>query len=128
MKKLFKFFGLFIAVLIIALTGGFLYIKSRPVPAMEVRSVDISSIKEGIYRGEYMSGPVKVIVDVVVKDHKIQGINIIEHQNGLGKKAETIVEDIVEAQSLKVEVVSGATFSSKVILKAVESALEKGKI
>jgi uncharacterized protein with FMN-binding domain len=40
-----------------------------------------------------------------------------------GKKAEAIVPAIIEAQNLTVDVVSGATGSSKAILKAVENAL-----
>ncbi|HCQ90906.1 MAG TPA: hypothetical protein DIU45_15820 [Clostridium sp.] len=38
-----------------------------------------------------------------------------------------MTEEIEKAQSLQVDEVSGATLSSKVILKAVEIALEKGK-
>jgi len=48
---------------------------------------------------------------------------ILEHDNGKGGKAEKIVDDVIKAQSLNVDVVSGATVSSKVILKAGEMAL-----
>jgi uncharacterized protein with FMN-binding domain len=54
----------------------------------------------------------------------IQNIDLIKHFNGRGEKAEVIIPKVVEAQSLKVDVVSGATASSKAILKAVETALE----
>ncbi len=42
-------------------------------------------------------------------------------------KAEKIPDKVLEEQSLQVDIVSGATFSSKVILKAVEDALNKGR-
>lgn len=45
---------------------------------------------------------------------------------GIGKPAEAIVEDIVENQSIEVDAVSGATNSSRVIMKACENAL-RGK-
>jgi uncharacterized protein with FMN-binding domain len=33
---------------------------------------------------------------------------------------------VIEAQSLSVDAVSGSTYSSKVVLKAIELALKKG--
>lgn len=44
--------------------------------------------------------------------------------NGLGSTAESIVNDVVQEQSLDIDIVSGATVSSKCILKAVENAIE----
>jgi uncharacterized protein with FMN-binding domain len=49
----------------------------------------------------------------------------VKHVNGQGKPAEVITEKVIETQSLQVDVVSGATYSSKVILKAIENALAK---
>ena len=45
----------------------------------------------------------------------------------MGNKAETIVDDVVDKQTLDVDTVSGATVSSKVILKSIENALLKGE-
>ena len=42
-----------------------------------------------------------------------------------GQGAEIIPEKVIEAQSLKVDSVSGATYSSKVILKAIQDAILK---
>lgn len=53
-------------------------------------------------------------------------IKIIEHENGLGSKAEKIVDDVISRQSLKVDAVSGATASSKYIIKDIENALQCG--
>ncbi len=41
----------------------------------------------------------------------------------MGQPAEAIIEDVVEDQSLDVDSVSGATYSSRVILKAIEATL-----
>ena len=51
-------------------------------------------------------------------------ITILQHDNGLGSTAESIVNDVVQEQSLDIDAVSGATVSSKCILKAVENAIE----
>ena len=40
-----------------------------------------------------------------------------------GEKAEEIIYEVINMQSIDVDTVSGATYSSKVILKAIENAL-----
>jgi uncharacterized protein with FMN-binding domain len=82
---------------------------------------------DGTYRGSYSveKTPVKVTLDVVVQNKNIIAINIIRHiRSPIGKKAEKITDVIIERQSLAVDVISGATASSKAILKAVENALQ----
>jgi len=61
-----------------------------------------------------------------VQDHQIKEIELVRHDHGQGSSAEVIPDRILEAQSLEVDIVSGATASSKVILKAVENALTLG--
>jgi uncharacterized protein with FMN-binding domain len=88
---------------------------------------DMETMPDGVYRGFYdLSGsPVKVTLDVTVQNHNISTVKIVKHIcSPIGKKAEKITESIIEKQSLNVDVVSGATGSSKAILKAVENALE----
>jgi uncharacterized protein with FMN-binding domain len=95
------------------------------LPVIQMDKVELNKIADGSYTGEYLGKLVKVVVEVTVKDNKIIDIVIMKHDNGLGKKAEKIVDQIIKRQSLDVEVVSGATSSSKAILKAVEVALSK---
>jgi uncharacterized protein with FMN-binding domain len=88
-----------------------------------VRAVDLERMEDGNYKGDFKTFPVSVKVDVTVKDHRLVGISILEHVNGQGKGAESITEDVIEKQSLQVDTVSGATYSSIAILKAIEDAL-----
>ena len=44
----------------------------------------------------------------------------------MGEKAEVIIDKVMAEQSLEVDVVSGATLSSKCILNAIENALAPG--
>ena len=90
---------------------------------MKIEDVDLSKISDGKYTGKYEMFPVSAVVDVTVKAHQISKIDLIKHVNGKGAAAETIPDAVVKAGSLKVDAVSGATFSSKVILKAIENAL-----
>ena len=93
--------------------------------AVVITNPDFQKIEDGTFQGNSKVGPVKVTLNVTVKDRLITSIEIVEHFNGRGKKAEEIVPRIIERQNLEVDVISGATASSKAILKAVEDALNK---
>ena len=88
-----------------------------------ITNPDLSKIQNGTYQGNSTVGPVKVILDVTVVNGTISSIEIVKHRNGRGKSAEAIVPRIIEKQSLEVDVITGATASSKAILKAAEDAL-----
>ncbi|MDF2880347.1 MAG: FMN-binding protein [Clostridiaceae bacterium] len=126
MPKLIKFIAIAIIVVFILIIAAFFYIKSMKLPEIEIKSVDLKKVSNGSYTGEYKSGPVLAIVRVNVENNRISAVKIEKHECGLGKKAEKITSEIERSQSLNVDVVSGATLSSKVILKAAETALEKG--
>jgi uncharacterized protein with FMN-binding domain len=89
----------------------------------EVGTPDLSAKSDGTYRGEYTIGPVKVVLDVTMENSRMASISIIKHRNGRGEKAEDILPVVIEQQSLGVDVISGATMSSRTILKAIENAL-----
>lgn len=61
-----------------------------------------------------------------VEDNTIRKIDIIEHRNGLGSKAESITESMVAKNSYAVDGISGATLSSEAIKSAVSKALKDG--
>lgn len=94
------------------------------VDGITIKNINLQNVKDGQYTGEYSMGPVKVVALVIVKDHIIKDIEIIKHRHGKGAAAEKITEDVIRKQSLQVDVVTGATASSKIILKAIENALK----
>jgi len=90
---------------------------------MSIDEIDLATLSDGIYKGDYAVFPVSVEVDVTISNHEIIAIDLIKHYNGQGKPAEVITQDVIAAQTLNVDVISGATYSSKIILKAIEVAL-----
>ena len=94
----------------------------KPVTSTDA-SFDLTETANGTYTGNCDNGLVKVLVDVTVKDHTIIQIDLLKHDNGLGGNAEVITDTVVQNQSVEVDTVSGATMSSKTILKAIENAL-----
>jgi len=89
----------------------------------QVAELDLSKVADGTYRGKCVSFPITVVVDVIITDHKIGSIVLIQHTNGQGQGAEALPNKVVAAQSLKVEAVSGATYSSKAMLIAIKNAV-----
>ena len=115
-------------VLVLAAVGGGAYVvvknNQKTVYAIDIQDVDLALVQDGTYAGEYNAFPVSAKVEVTVTDHRITAIDLIKHNNGQGGDAEIIPQMVVDAQSLQVDTVSGATYSSKVILLAIREALQ----
>ena len=110
-----------------AITALMISCGSSSFATIEASLPAMNDKPDGVYRGNYdlKGSPVKVTLDVTVQDEKITAIKIIKHFcSPIGKKAEKIIDQVIIKQDLKVDAVSGATGSSKAILKAVENALQ----
>ena len=125
-----RYLVLIIAIVVLAagaLTVKILFSKAetelKQLANTEIENVDLSPVEDGVYNGSYSAFPVSAEVRVTIKDHKIEKIELIKHNNGQGEDAEIIPDLVTEAQTLDVDSVSGATYSSKVILKAIQNAL-----
>jgi uncharacterized protein with FMN-binding domain len=128
-KRRFVIAGIVVCCIAIAVFGVFKTVDTNTKEATKdvtFQTTNAVGVADGEYDGHYEISPVKVSVRVTVKDEKIIDVDIMEHQNGLGGKAENIVESVIAMQSLNVDAVSGATGSSKTILKAIENALQSG--
>jgi uncharacterized protein with FMN-binding domain len=91
-----------------------------------ISPIDLSAIKDGNYEGAQDNKLVTAKVSVQVQSGKIAELKLLEHSHGPGHGADAILDRVVATQSLQVDSVSGATYSSKVVLKAIEIALSKG--
>ena len=121
------------ALLVIGLLSGGLYLKSIgdykakvKVNALTFDEIDLTKVVDGVYEGQCDTGVVRARVQVTVRDHRMESIELLEHENGRGAPAEAILDQMLQNQTTAVDAVSGATCSSKVIRKAVENALAEG--
>ena len=84
---------------------------------------------DGTYYGtaEGYLGDVKVAI--VLKNHTIQSVQILENEDDAAffNRARAVVNNIVKNQTTGVDVVSGATYSSNGVINAVKAALESAK-
>lgn len=129
MKKVVKIVLSIIVVISLVVIIGLSAMKKKADEAMKNQinvEIDMSKVEDGTYEGTSDGGMVKVEVKVEVKDHKITNIELVKHENGKGKPAESMIDDMVKENTYDVDCVSGATLSSKTIKNAVNKALQKG--
>lgn len=88
---------------------------------------DLAALPDGRYQGECSNGLVYAKVEVELRDRSIAKVRILEHRNGLGQAGEAVADTVVQRQSIEVDAVTGATYSSQTILKAIENALLSNK-
>ena len=116
-----------IVVVLGAATGAF-FLRfrrmARTVQAAKVEHVDLARVPDGSYEGEFGDFLVRVKARVKVAGGRIEAVEIVEQHSGPGYEAKETVDRILAAQSPVVDVVSGATGSSKCIMAAVSRALQ----
>jgi len=97
---------------------------------MEITDVDLSKVADGTYQGKHSMGVMSYVVDVTVQDHIIKNIDIVKAFTGneYSRKGQAILDTVLAFQSLNVDVITGATITSKAYLSAIRNALTKGSV
>ena len=83
-------------------------------------------LKDGVYEGEGTGFAGKIKVAVTIEDGTITKIEILEVEaddEAFFNRAKGVIDQIITSQQLDVDVVSGATYSSRGIIHAVKNAL-----
>ncbi len=125
MKRIIKRIITVFLVLIFGFVGAFtLMILGIQRSYEDIMPLNLAEIQDGAYRGKAGSFIVSADLNVVVKDHRIADIVMIEQNCGGNYKALDTIPRILERQEAKVDAVSGATWSSKAIMSAAYNALE----
>ena len=98
---------------------------------MEIEDIDMSKIDDGKYAGKVPFREKYLYhVKVTVKSGKIEDIQVVENgtENDYAKKGLGVVERMLEKQSPNVDAVTGATVTSKALMKCVEKALTASQL
>lgn len=126
LKKKIGFVFLTILILISGLainTVSTLKNGEKILSELTFKNINLASIEDGTYTGDFEAGLVYASVSSTIKDGILTDIQLLEHKNGKGSAAESILSEMITKQTTSVDTVSGATISSKVIRKAVENSL-----
>lgn len=138
-KKVWIVILIIVVVIAAGLGGGILFTAPgrRELAELKINDVSFKNLHDGTYIGEYtgtkdhfrdtkvqvtISGgeitDIKILKGSVDKEGKV-----VELKNGMS--IDNLFDNAVKEQSLQVDVISGATLTSKAHLKALENALEK---
>jgi len=118
--------GVILSIAVIGLIT--LLIMDRDIRSTVIREVDLSKVPDGEYKGHYHSGRWHNEVVISVKDNRIVTIKNINKLND--NHAEKVVDEAINAmmatQSVKIDVISGASLNTRSFQRAVEDALKVG--
>ena len=91
----------------------------------ETKDCTIQGVLDGVYKGTGTGYAGDITVAVQIKDKQIVAIDILSSSDDAAffKRAQAVIDKIIEGQTLDVDTVSGATYSSRGIISAVKNAL-----
>ena len=109
-----------------------LFEEHKEAKNLKIDPINFSTIPDGTYRGEYSGGINKWranTVTVAVKSGRVIQIKLITSAEFKPDDARyaALIKRIIDAQSLHVDAISGATLTTNAHIKAIEIAL-KGKM
>lgn len=130
-----------VGVIVVGLIGGILFTAPgrREIQELSITDVDFAKLRDGIYQGEYTGTKDHfrdTRVEVTISGGRITDIKILKgalDQEGRpvetkgGLDIEDLFGNVVKSQTLQVDVISGATLTSKAHLKALEDALRQAQ-
>jgi uncharacterized protein with FMN-binding domain len=98
----------------------------KEIQAIPIEQLNLEEIEDGSYIGEYyFEDQIGATLEVMVENHQIIDIQVIDHVYGKGQIAEALLLNIIATQSLDVDDVAGATTSSHVLKLSVQDALKE---
>ncbi len=93
-----------------------------------LKKVDMASLTDGTYRGSGTGYDAPIDVKVTVKGGKIEAIAVTNARESRPYRSiKDIPTQIIKAQSLRIDAVTGATMTSNAVIMAVAKALAEGK-
>ncbi|MBT6948376.1 MAG: FMN-binding protein [Candidatus Marinimicrobia bacterium] len=91
----------------------------------EIGNPDLNRVPDGIHRGSVSYSGFEYTVAVKVNESMIVGVGVVQNRDSeYARFAEGIIPRVIEKQSPDVDGITGATTTSKCLMKAIETALE----
>ncbi|MCU0846370.1 MAG: FMN-binding protein [Spirochaetes bacterium] len=103
------------------------YEEIKRAREMPIKKINPAVKPDGKYRGAFTYGGFTYEVEVVLKGGVIRDILVLKNRDTeYARLAEGVTGRIRKSNSLDVDAVTGATTTSKALMKAVENALDAG--
>ena len=123
-RKVVLSIGIFLGV-ILATSSIMQYLQLVHFRNLQINEINLNQINDGYYTGTASFG-FEYEVGVQIENHAIAKIDILKNRDSFyARQAEGVKYKIIREQKINIDAVTGATTTSKVLLKAVESALSR---
>jgi uncharacterized protein with FMN-binding domain len=115
-----------VGVIVVLLLAGLFAVTRgmKEIRNLSIENPDIASLQDGEYEGSYHKTRWNYRVKVTLKDGQIRNIEFTEKPDD-GSFSDKAVEAVLEAQSLDIDTVTGASINTRAFQKAVENALSQ---
>jgi len=118
-------------VIILLCSGLMACTQLKMVREMPINDIDMAQVEDGTYTGDFTYGLFGIdftyVVETDVAANQITDIRVVQNRDTRhAKLAEKVIPRVIEAQSPNVDAHTGATTTSKALLKAIEHSLVKG--
>jgi uncharacterized protein with FMN-binding domain len=123
-RKLVLSIGISLGI-ILAASSIMQYLQLVHYRNLPINEINLNQINDGYYTGTASFG-FEYEVGVQIENHTIAEIDILKNRDSFyARQAEGIKYKLIREQKINIDAVTGATTTSKVLLKAVESALSR---
>jgi uncharacterized protein with FMN-binding domain len=112
-----------VVILVLLLAGFFAVTRGmKDIRNLSIENPDISSLQDGEYEGSFHKTRWNYRVKVTLEEGEIRDIQFIDKPDD-GSFSDKAVDAVLEAQSLDIDTVTGASINTRAFRKAVENAL-----
>ncbi|QVK19246.1 FMN-binding protein [Mycoplasmatota bacterium] len=128
LKKIIITLSIIFGIFVLVVAGGFIYLLhgNKEVLNLEINPIVLDNIEDGTYKGEFNGYRWSNKIEVIIENHKIIEIRIIDDMTfKRDEVSNELFDQVIEEQSLEVDGVSEATISCNAYLKAIEDALDE---
>jgi len=103
--------------------------ESQKIRKLQLPDINLSETEDGRYTGRFIHHDYLYKTEVLMKDHRIQDIQVLQSEGDTyDQNALAVIQRVIDQQSLQVDVVTGATKSSKLYLITIYNALTDEEI
>jgi len=116
--------SILVTIIICAAFGVMGSINLKNLRTMDINHPNLETIQNGNYSGKFVGGGGEYSVVVQIMDHEIKNILLhTERESKYVRFSEPVIQRIISNQKVNVDAITGATTTSKCIMKAVDNAL-----
>lgn len=120
---------LMLAALIILMAGGYIVnrkkLQLREAANLPYYKIELSEIEDGIYTGKAETSFLHLELEILVENHQIKDIKVLQNDGIDGEKARPIIDEMIAQNKIVVPAIKGAERGSLVYVSCASTALAR---